>query len=217
MAHRLLYFILLFPVGAFSNPSDKYAPENIQKLISTTDHGFFDYLRRLGIPEKEVLEAKGKRWLSVGEGRSNFVSEAARRGVDSQALDAVVKNPFAPERSTIGLSQHLPFPDQSFDRVISVWLVDYFFDPKAFNDPESGKQSLLEMIRVTKMGGDIRINPIQQGGVLSALDHLQSEGRIKYETLPYFKGHFTNNGKFRVFEIDPVQQTTGSVRITRLK
>ncbi len=220
---RSLVFFAVFCIGlqSFSAAPDvdqeKYTPENIKKLLSDSDHGFFDYLRRLGISEKEVLEAKGKKWLSVGEGRSNFVYEAAKRGVDSQALDAVVRNPFAPDRTTIGLSQQLPFPDQSFDRTISVWLMDYFFDPKAFNDPANGKKSLLEMVRVTKVGGDIRINPVQQGALLDAVEDLKKAGTISYELLPYFKGSFSSKSKERLFEVEPVAKTTGSVRITRLK
>lgn len=220
---RSLVFLVVF-FSSFSQnllaagtSQEKYTPENIKLLLADSDHGFFDYLRRLGISEKEVLESKGKRWLSVGEGRSNFVFEAAKRGVDSQALDAVVRNPFAPERTTIGLSQELPFPDQSFDRTVSVWLMDYFFDPKAFNDPVNGRKSLIEMVRVTKVGGDIRINPIQQGALLSVVEELKKSGVIAYEVLPYFKGRFTMKSKDRLFEVEPVTQTTGSLRITRLK
>src|SRR4051812_7743798 len=100
-------------------------------------HSFFCYLRRLGISEKEVLESKGKHWLSVGEGKSKFVAEAAKRGVNAVALDTT--------------PQQLPYHDGEFDRVVSVWLVDHYFDPKNLNDPETGKKALSEMIRVTKV------------------------------------------------------------------
>lgn len=196
----------------------KYTPDYIQGQIPILDHGFYDYLRRLGISEQEVVSSKGKKWLSVGEGKSNFVAETAKRGVDSQALDAVIKNPFAPQRSHIGLSQKLPFPDGQFDRVVSVWLVDHFFDPKTFNDPEGGKQTLKEMIRVTKILGDIRINPVRQGAIFPLLDEWKKNGVIHYEVLPYFKGEFHLEGKTRIFDLTPVAgKEPGSIKITRLK
>lgn len=205
-------------VESMSVPNDKYTPDYIQSQVQVLDHGFYDYLRRLGISETEVVTAKGKKWLSVGEGKSNFVAEAARRGVDSYALDALVKNPFAPERSQIGLAQKLPYKDQEFDRVVSVWLMDHFFDPKSFNDPETGKSAILEMVRVTKVQGDIRINPVQQGAIFTLLDELKKTGSIAYEVLPYFKGEFRAHGKKRVFEIAPVEaKEPGSIKITRLK
>lgn len=215
----LILFICYFSLLASATVSnDKYTADYIKGQVKILDHGFYDYLRRLGISEQEVNDAKGKKWLSVGEGKSNFVAEAAKRGVDSRALDALVKNPFAPERSQIGLAQKLPFKDQEFDRVVSVWLMDHFFDPKGFNDPQTGKAALIEMIRVTKLQGDIRINPVQQGAIFTLLDEFKKAGTIAYEVLPYFKGSFHTQGKTRVFEIEPVAaKEPGSIKITRLK
>jgi hypothetical protein len=214
-----LTLVVLLGMLSFGQASTKkYSSQYIQSHSPVTGRDFFDYLRRLGISEQEVLNSKGKLWLSVGEGLSNFTAEAAKRGVETTALDALVINPHAPQRSKIGLAQSLPFTDQKFDRVISVWLMDLFFNPKHFSDPETGKLSLLEMIRVTKIGGDIRISPVKEPALTAAVDELKKSGIIRYEILPYYQGGFRNEGKQRLFHIDPVTgKEPGSFRITRLK
>ncbi len=195
----------------------RYTPDYIKGKVEFTGHGFYDCLRRLGMNEKDVLNAKGQRWLSVGEGKSDFIAEISKRGIDGQALDAVIKNPHAPERSHIGLAQALPFKEGEFDKVVSIWLMDHFFSPKVFNDPEGGKKALNEMLRVVKVNGEIRINPVEQSQVFAILDALKTEGKIKYAVLPYYQGAFSTHDKQRLFEITPVPDTTGSVTITRLK
>ncbi len=215
----LFSLVVFSATNATSEESgEKYTASFIHDHSPITGRNFFDYLRRLGIPEEEVLSAKGQRWLSVGEGKSDFTAEAARRGVDSHALDALVLNPHAPERSRLGLAQSLPFNDGNFDRVIAVWLMDLFFSPQHFNDPKTGRAAIQEMIRVTRVGGDIRISPVKEAGLLQTLEELKTKGMIQYEVLPYFEGHFKANGKKRLFTLEPVKTAeTGSVRITRLK
>ena len=218
----LVLMILALGSPVFATDANKlpknYSPEFIQSKIEITGRSFFDYLRRLGISEKDVLAARGQKWLSVGEGNSDFTKEANSRGVDSWALDAVVKNPHVPEKSVIGLAQKLPFPDNSFDRVVSVWLIDHFFNTQGFNDPAAGKLAILEMIRVAKLGADIRINPINQSSLLSILDELKAKQIISYDVLPFFSGAFRLEGKKRFFELQPVKdEAPGSVRIVRLK
>ncbi len=222
---KLLILIVLFsPIFilaqnnfAKNHKSPEYTEEFIKGKVDVSGHGFFDCLRRIGISEKELLSCKGQKWLSVGEGKSDFIAQVSKRGIDGHALDAVIKNPHAPERSHLGLAQSLPFKDGEFDRVISVWLIDYFFSSKVFNDPDGGKKALQEMVRVAKVGGEIRINPVEQAQLFTLLDAMKADGKIRYETLPYYKGTFATKQKQREFEITPIAETVGSVKITKLK
>lgn len=154
-----------------------------------TARDYDEYARRLGLGGRDVGALRGRKVLSVGEGNSNFTSEMAKRGVDSQSVDALVVNPHAPNRSIIAMAQELPFKDQEFDATVSVWLVPHFFRPTAgssmFN-PEAGRQAIKEMLRVTKIGGEIRINPILSDGnpIIDFLDKLKKLGFIDFEVSP---------------------------------
>lgn len=215
MRAALILGWVLLCVPAFSV---QYTKELIEKVTPVTDQGFFDYLRRLGISAKEVENAKGQHWLSVGEGHSDFTAQAAQRGIDSQAIDALVINKHAPERSRLGTVADLPYKNGEFDRVISVLLIHSFFDPKGFNDPASGNKALSEMIRVTKVGGDIRLNPANEPNLIAAAKKLQSEGVVKMEILPYYQGKFLPSDHGREYRIEPVKDSPpGSIRLTRLR
>ncbi len=196
----------------------EYTRELIEKVTPVTEPCFFDYLRRLGIAEEEFVKAKGQKWLSVGEGHSDFTAKAAERGIDSLAIDALVINKHAPSRSRLGTVRDLPYRDQEFDRVISVQLIDSFFKKDGFDDPQTGETALREMIRVTKKGGDIRINPVNEPRLLNAIEKLQNEGLIASQTLPYFVGTFKPQHHHRKFVLEEVPKSpAGSVRLTRLK
>jgi len=123
-------------------------------------------------------------------------------------VDAAVKNTHAPDRSVIAYAQNLPFLDAYFDKTVSVWLVPHFFKATAgssmFN-PAAGRKAIAEMIRVTRVGGEIIINPMVTDArqpIIDFLNFLQERDLIRYEVF--------NKG-----DQNSAQET--SVRIVRLK
>lgn len=148
-----------------------------------------EYQDRLAISDAQIESARGQYWLSVGEGDSNFTAEAAKRGIHAYAVDVAIRNRHAPERQAMAYAQALPFRDQTFDQTVSVWLLQHFFrttgGTSMFN-PTAGRQAILEMIRVTRIGGEITINPIVHDStpILDFLEVLKAKGHIDFEVLP---------------------------------
>jgi SAM-dependent methyltransferase len=81
--------------------------------------------------------------LEVGSGMGLLQNELERYiGVDLVPTSALhVHKPFAACSGT-----HLPFPDNTFDAVWSIWVLEHVYDPQAM---------LAEMRRVTRPGGAI--------------------------------------------------------------
>jgi ubiquinone/menaquinone biosynthesis C-methylase UbiE len=111
-------------------------------------------------------------------------------GWDAWAIDAVTKNPHCPkERSVIAYAQNLPFASESFDLTVSYWLIPHFFRTGGYSmlNPPAGRKALLEMIRVTRIGGELRIGPMlprdSQEGIEAFLNSLQKKGLIRYEII----------------------------------
>jgi SAM-dependent methyltransferase len=81
--------------------------------------------------------------LEVGSGMGLLQNELERYiGVDLAPTSALhLHKPFAACSGT-----HLPFPDNTFDAVWSIWVLEHVYDPQAM---------LAEMRRVTKSGGTV--------------------------------------------------------------
>ena len=106
--------------------TSRYQPSRVNLGKSRAENGnvgtnrtYEDYQERLSLDKNQILSAKGQKWLSVGEGQSNFTYKAIKKGIDAWSVDAAVVNQWAPQRSILALAQKLPFPAHTFDRVLS--------------------------------------------------------------------------------------------------
>lgn len=101
-------------------------------------------------------DVRGKRVLEIGCGRGAFARYLAQRGAKLVAADfspAAVS--YARERlAGLGAEvivadiQDIPFPDESFDVVISQETLEHVPDPK---------RGLSELVRVTRLGGRVLV------------------------------------------------------------
>jgi SAM-dependent methyltransferase len=97
-------------------------------------------------------EVRGKRVLEIGCGRGAFARYLAERGADLVAADFSAAAVAHARRRLDGLDasaivadiQDIPFPDESFDIVISQETLEHVPDPM---------RGLSELVRVTRVGG----------------------------------------------------------------
>lgn len=97
-------------------------------------------------------DLRGLRVLDVAGGDGYWAGQARRRGADAVAID--IAGPklrrgaqlASPPSLVRGDALRLPFPDASFDRVMSICAIEHFDD---------GPQALSEMARVLAPGGEL--------------------------------------------------------------
>lgn len=99
-----------------------------------------------------MLKSRGGRALDLGCGTGNYTLELRRRGFDVIGLDAS-EGMLAVARSKglnciKGDAYSLPFPDGSFDLVLSVTMFEFIHEPE---------RVVAEINRVLKPGGEVLI------------------------------------------------------------
>jgi len=124
--------------------------------------------RRLEMIRRAVPALEGARVLDDGCGLGAYVLELHRRGALAFGLDYERERVIEAQRRTglavfaCAAAEHLPYPDASFDVVISNEVIEHVDDDQA---------ALLEMARVLKPGGRAvifcpnRWYPVEQHGV----------------------------------------------------
>lgn len=105
----------------------------------------------------------GEKVLDIGTGTANYLLELARRGLDCTGLDVGPKmlDRARQKAEAEGLSlkltrasgEALPFPDKSFDLVLSVTAFEFFSRPA---------QAAREMVRVCRPGGRIVVSVLNR-------------------------------------------------------
>jgi len=142
-----------------------------------------------------------KKILDVGSGSSQFAKWAKEHNVSSQIFSLEPKEePQEKTKSVKGVAEAIPFQDEVFDLVISnAAIPNVFVEESQEIVKEKVKNSLFEMMRVTKPGGEIRLGRVLRGeisetqkAVVSALDETLNELRQIYgaeiEEIPYSTG-----------------------------
>lgn len=132
-----------------SLPYDKIIEE--AKSVPRTNHRDFKVYKDLfGFSDNEL---KGKSVLDIGAADSKFAEESA--GITRRVVRLDLKFSGEPPEyingAITGIVQDLPFADNSFDETLSA--ISLYWINTGLNE------ALLEMIRVTKPEGKIRIFP----------------------------------------------------------
>jgi len=120
----------------------------------------------------EWVDLEGRSILDVGSGCGEFVQEARKHGIDAYGVDESHPNELRrPERLgyttneganneglVVGNADSLPFEDDRFDYVSSHASVPLMGRPTE----ESISRHVNEMLRVVKVGGEVRISPFKE-------------------------------------------------------
>ncbi|MDD4062372.1 MAG: class I SAM-dependent methyltransferase [Candidatus Pacebacteria bacterium] len=158
-----------------------------RELISDQDKKVFDeYVESLNLS----LEDFNKDILDVGSGFSEFAKYARENNISSSvfSLDPIRKMEET-EKSVKGIVEKLPFRDESFDLIISHCAIPNIFIGEDLRKIEA---SFLEMMRVLKKNGEIRLGNVLKGDIYpnqrdfvlnlnQTLDKLKEEFNVEIE------------------------------------
>lgn len=115
---------------------------------------------------------RGKSALEIGCGLGDLLADAIEAGYDCYAIEKSEEMADAarhtlqqrhlgkPECIIRGLSQSLPFPDNSFDNVISTFPNEYIYDPKTISEIKRVLRPNSRLIIVLE-ANLLPVNPIQ--------------------------------------------------------
>lgn len=179
--------------GAISRRLDKISETD----SALTDRSLSVYLREFNLLASDL---SNKKILDIGSGdKERFSKEAAEIGAEIYSLNpALQKEEMRKEakeniassasgeilawqkRTAVGRGQELPFGDEVFDMITSLYAVPYYIDSK------QGKfDAIREMVRVLKPGGRILIGP----GVGAGMEHKRLEDLLGTKAMDWLKNH----------------------------
>jgi len=101
----------------------------------------------------EMVEARvppGRKILDIGCGTGHLAGELMKRGYEawgvdlSDAMVEYAREHYNPDRFRVGDIEHIPFPDNTFDGVVCLGVMEYL---------EKDEPAVREMWRVLKPGG----------------------------------------------------------------
>lgn len=132
------------------------------------------YNRYLSVLELQESDIVGKRILDIGAGSAGFAAGAKEKGLDTHIV-SVDDNPLTDRPHTIegyvrAEAQKLPFADNTFDMVVSVYALPQVaavgkvksHDQRSYEKAvtASTAHAVRECIRVVKEGGEIRFGGV---------------------------------------------------------
>ncbi len=144
------------------NKKEKFGSFKPEK--ETAEEAFQHYVEDLRLTPEDF----DKKILDVGAGSAQFAKWAKEHHVSSQIYSAEPQTErlTEKEKSVSARAENLPFPDETFDLVISVAAIPNIYlgeDPKVMK--EKIVQGFNEMTRVVKTGGEIRLARVLIGNI----------------------------------------------------
>lgn len=184
---------------------DLYYKEFYSRMMGHESDGLFSILWKYphSLMEKPFKSNKGLKILELGCGEGehfNFVADDFSHYLATD-LDATRLEKIRPKLSPSSFieavnAEKLPFPDQSFDRVIATCLLAHLVDPEG---------ALREWRRVTKVGGSLTIYvPCEPGFGLRLFRKLFSAPKAKrlgFEGFNLYIARDHRNDAFRLLNI----------------
>lgn len=159
-----------------------------ESMVSDPTRGLDFYAEHLHLSEQELA---GKRVLDLGSGKEAALARdiARRPGLEgtrvvsfsphfSMAIDrADVKRAGQAATAVAGIAQQLPFKNEKFDYVLSVWAVPFHLRGERITESEEQVQkALAEAWRVLVPGGEMRLYPFITTDVASLEAVLSANG-----------------------------------------
>lgn len=183
----------------------------------TIEQGYENYVHDLGVDLRP-----GDCVLDVGASAGRFAREVWQRlggTVRVDSLDTFTSDDIAagrvhfkdsqgeitqadeywPKNRIVGdITKGIDIPNESYDHVVSSYAV-----PAWVNTPEEMSLALIEMLRVCKVGGDVRLFPMEKNiqGLLSGFDYPEILAQVKNVV----QSHGHN------FRLEPVTNSTGTL------
>lgn len=134
-----------------------------EQQIDPPEQIFHSYVEKLRITPEDLK----KNILDVGAGGAGFAKWAKEQGIADKIYSLEPREEVLTKRdkSIAALAENIPFRDESFDLVISVFAIPniYLDEGSADEIKEKVKNSFNEMVRVLKPGGEIRLASVLMG------------------------------------------------------
>lgn len=157
---------------------------------SHSETTYREYVTELKLSQEDLQ----RHILDVGARMGDFATEAKKRGYgDIVSADILHPNdqgfesekPYGAGQFVVGDALQLPFKDNEFDLVLSIYAIPVMLDHRTMR--EETVQAILEMLRTTKPGGEVRLagvailekplnEPNADPPILQALEDLVQRG-----------------------------------------
>ena len=150
-------------------------PRSWEEIPPVTNRGLDEYAYHLNLEEENL---KGKKILDIGAGTRRFAREVEERGIqaevfsleplfslpkekmDPKVQEFIEKYPVSTkvkEKTVAGVGDQMPFTNEAFDLCVSEYSL-----PMHSSTQEQAKSFFEEISRITKVGGEIRLYPINR-------------------------------------------------------
>ena len=166
-----------------------------EKESALTDRDSRYYRAALGFNPEEF---RGKTILDVGSGKKEEFSKEAEVLYDIKVFSVnpqlkdwktrkklqgwIFRDPEWQKRSIAARGQELPFDDESFDAITSLYAITFWVES------EDRHEAIREMIRVLKPGGRIYLSPRGTNVDAFSAQEITSEEVLGEETIQWLKG-----------------------------
>ncbi len=161
-------------------------PDGSVVNFNRTNRGKYQLIRDDFYPEDffSPEKLKGLKVLDFGCGDGNLVNDLRYSGVDAHGLDIyITKKQREKNYFTMADGQKTGYPDNHFDVTFSTWSAFTYLTFQAYEKKIPGAKEnaiaiLKEMIRITKLGGKIRIAPVLHKRTLDGVEFPEIEQLI---------------------------------------
>jgi ubiquinone/menaquinone biosynthesis C-methylase UbiE len=170
------------------NYSENYYEDNV---IDKNEEAFQTYIESLELTPEDF----NKKILDIGAGNGEFAKWAKDHNVSSDIYSLDLQGKSEEQENFVNANaEEIPFKDNSFDLTISNCAIPNVVDV------ENIEKTLLEAIRVTKPGGEIRLSRVLEGELYEPQIARKRETDLVFKKL-----------EDRKIEIEKIRQPHGDI------
>ena len=139
-------------------------PEKLKKIEDDEDQTFEEYLENLKLSPEDLK----KKILDVGSSIGAFAKVSKERGLSDNIYSIDFHFvPYETGKGALADVTQLPFPDKTFDLVISNCAIPNVLSSRFDYKKEAVEKRVVsafdECVRVAKDGGEVRLSPVFRG------------------------------------------------------